>query len=70
MKHLLASVGTKNASVRGALLDLLGKPIADGDALCIPTAAHPMAAGPGSLEAVRRLSDAREAPTPATGWHA
>src|SRR5215212_4896875 len=48
MKLLLTSAGVKNASIRDALVDLLGKPIAESNALCIPTAsyAHPMA-GPG-----------------------
>ena len=44
MKLLLTSAGVKNPSIHEALLDLLGKPIADADALCIPTAGygHPM----------------------------
>jgi dipeptidase E len=48
MKLLLTSAGIKNASIHDALVDLLGKSIAESDALCIPTAsyAHPMA-GPG-----------------------
>jgi dipeptidase E len=49
MRFLLTSAGIKNTSIRDALLDLLGKPIAESDALCIPTATygHPMA-GPGA----------------------
>lgn len=49
MKLLLTSAGIKNPSIHNALLDLLGKPIAECSALCIPTASygHPMA-GPGS----------------------
>jgi dipeptidase E len=48
MKLLLTSAGIKNPSIHNALLDLLGKPIAASNALCIPTASygHPMA-GPG-----------------------
>lgn len=44
MKLLLTSAGIKNASIHGALLELLGKPIADSHALCIPTAGygHPL----------------------------
>lgn len=44
MKLLLTSAGIKNASIHGALVSLLGKPIAECDALCIPTASygHPM----------------------------
>jgi dipeptidase E len=49
MRFLLTSAGIKNASIRDALVDLLGKPIADSSALCIPTAmyGHPMV-GPGA----------------------
>lgn len=48
MRLLLTSAGVKNPSIRAALVDLLGKPIAEASALCIPTAsyAQPMA-GPG-----------------------
>lgn len=47
MKLLLTSGGVTNASIRAALVDLLGKPIAESSALCIPTAqwGHP-ACGP------------------------
>jgi len=40
MKLLLTSAGVRNARIHGALLDLLGKPIADSRALCIPTASY------------------------------
>jgi len=40
MNLLLTSAGIKNASIRGALVDLLGKPIAESSALCIPTASY------------------------------
>jgi dipeptidase E len=40
VKLLLTSAGVKNASINDALLDLLGKPIAESDALCIPTASY------------------------------
>lgn len=48
MKFLLTSAGVKNPSIERALVELLGKPIADCSALCIPTAmyGHPMV-GPG-----------------------
>jgi dipeptidase E len=48
LRLLLTSAGIKNTSIHDALLDLLGKPIAECSALCIPTASygHPMA-GPG-----------------------
>jgi dipeptidase E len=38
MKLLLTSAGIKNTSIEEALVDLLGKPIAESSALCIPTA--------------------------------
>src|SRR5512133_2729783 len=49
MRLLLTSAGIKNPSIHDALVDLLDKPIAECDALCIPTASygHPMA-GPGA----------------------
>jgi dipeptidase E len=40
MKLLLTSAGVKNESIRQALLDLLGRPLADCNALCIPTAGY------------------------------
>ncbi len=40
MKLLLTSAGIKNASIHNALVDLLGKPIADSNALCIPTGVY------------------------------
>ena len=48
MRFLLTSAGIKNTSIRDALVDLLGKPIAESSALCIPTAmyGHPWV-GPG-----------------------
>ena len=50
MKLLLASGGIKNASIRNALVDLLGKPIEESNALFIPTATHGV---PGSPRLVR-----------------
>ncbi len=40
MKLLLTSGGVTNPSIHSALVDLLGKPIADSNALCIPTAEY------------------------------
>ena len=47
MRFLLTSAGIKNPSIEKALVELLGKPIAEASALCIPTASygHP-GAGP------------------------
>ncbi len=46
MKFLLTSAGISNPSIRNALIDLLGKPIAASTALFIPTAAHSIPGGP------------------------
>ncbi len=68
MKLLLTSGGIKNTSIYNALVDLLGKPITESSALCIPTAAyaHPMA-GPG---AAWKFISGREPRTPMCelGW--
>ena len=44
MKLLLTSGGITNTSIRDSLVDLLGKPIDESSALCIPTAenGHPL----------------------------
>jgi dipeptidase E len=38
MKLLLTSSGISNPSIHASLVDLLGKPISESNALCIPTA--------------------------------
>jgi dipeptidase E len=40
MKLLLTSAGIKNASIEAALVELLGKSIAESSALCIPTGGY------------------------------
>jgi dipeptidase E len=45
MKLLLTSSGISNASIERALVDLLGKPIGESNALCIPTAIYPFRGG-------------------------
>jgi hypothetical protein len=47
MKLLLTSAGIKNTSINDALVELLGKPIAESTALCIRTATYAMG-GTGS----------------------
>jgi len=68
MRFLLTSAGVTNTSIHDSLVDLLGKPIAECDALCIPTASygHPMA-GPGRAWA---FISGREPRTPMCelGW--
>jgi dipeptidase E len=45
MKLLLTSAGVQNPSIHDALVDLLGKPIAEASALCVPTATYAMPGG-------------------------
>jgi len=52
MTFLLTSAGISNTSIHDALVDLLGKPIAESSALCIPTAAY---AFPGGASMAWRL---------------
>jgi dipeptidase E len=68
VKLLLTSAGVRNASIRGALVDLLGKPIADSSALCIPTAeyGHPDV-GPGEGP-WRFISGRSDNPMVDLGW--
>jgi dipeptidase E len=67
VKLLLTSAGVKNPSIHDALVDLLGKPIAEADALCIPTAqyGHPWC-GPAS--AWRFIAGREELPMCDLGW--
>ena len=68
MKLLLTSGGVTNASIREALVELLGKPIAESTALCIPTAmyGHPMV-GPGE-RAWQFISGTSQNPMVDLGW--
>ena len=68
MKLLLTSAGIKNTSIRNALVDLLGKPIAESSALCIPTASygHPEGGGPGA--AWRFIAGRASTPMCELGW--
>lgn len=68
MKLLLTSAGVNNKSIHDALVGMLGKPIADSNALCIPTAmyGHPWV-GPG-VEAWKFISGNSENPMVDLGW--
>jgi hypothetical protein len=68
LRLLLTSAGVKNTSIQDALVDLLGKPIADSSALCIPTAmyGHPQV-GPGE-GACRFISGRSDNPMCELGW--
>ena len=67
MRFLLTSAGIKNTSIHDALVDLLGKPIAESNALCIPTATYAM---PGGAGFAWRFITGREPRTPMCelGW--
>ena len=67
MKLLLTSAGIKNPTIHGALVELLGKPIAESNALCIPTGAYGSSystpAGPW-----RFISGRSDQPMTELGW--
>jgi dipeptidase E len=66
MRALLTSAGISNGSIHDALVDLLGKPIADCDALFVPTAIYPFPGG--AFGAWRALSGQGSAPLCDLGW--
>jgi len=67
MRFLLTSAGIKNTSIHDALVDLLGKPIAESSALCIPTAGygHPQGSPGGAW---RFISGQASTPMCELGW--
>jgi dipeptidase E len=66
MKLLLTSSGISNPSIEDALVELLGKPIAESSALIIPTAIYPFRDGPGG--AWRAISGKTDSPFSGLGW--
>jgi len=66
MRALLTSGGIRNRSIHDALVDLLGKPIAESNALFIPTAIYPFRGGPGM--AWRAISGKTPSPLSELGW--
>jgi dipeptidase E len=69
MKFLPTSAGVNNKSIQNALVELLGKPIADSSALCIPTATygHPWI-GPG-IKTWQFISGNSENPIVGLEWN-
>ncbi len=67
MKLLLTSAGIKNASIREALVELLGKSIEESNALCIPTAGygHPQGSPGGAW---RFITGRASTPMCELGW--
>ena len=70
MRLLLTSAGIKNTSIRKALVDLLGKPIAESSALCIPTAIYGGVYGPrmAGAGAYRFITGRSAEPMCELGW--
>ena len=66
MKLLLTSSGVTNDSIRQALVDLLGKPIEDANALFIPTAIYPFPGG--ARMAWEAMCGRPSAPLGQLGW--
>ena len=66
MKYLLTSGGVRNPSIQAALVGLLGKPISEASALCIPTALHSMPGGGGAVW--RAVSGSGPNAMSALGW--
>jgi dipeptidase E len=67
VKFLLTSAGIKNPTINDAMLELLGKPIADCDALCIPTASYGHAPG-GIRGSYRFITGQATTPMCELGW--
>ncbi len=67
MRFLLTSAGIKNTSIHDVLVDLLGKPIAESSALCIPTAGygHPRGSPGGAW---RFITGQASTPMCELGW--
>ncbi|HVX43126.1 MAG TPA: Type 1 glutamine amidotransferase-like domain-containing protein [Mycobacteriales bacterium] len=66
MKFLLTSAGVSNPSISAALVDLLGKPIAESSALIVPTAIYPFPGG--SQKAWEAISGKAPNPLCELGW--
>jgi dipeptidase E len=66
MKLLLTSAGIKNTSIHNALVDLLGKPIAESSALVIPTAIY--AYPGGATMAAQLIRGVAKSPLCELGW--
>lgn len=66
MKFLLTSSGISNKSIERALLELLGKPIAESSAMLIPSGMNPFPGGPGHV--YRVVSGTAGGPLVGLGW--
>jgi dipeptidase E len=66
VKFLLTSSGISNPSISEALVDLLGKPVADSSALVIPTGVYPFPGGAGM--AWQAVCGKAQSPLCELGW--
>jgi dipeptidase E len=66
LRFLLTSSGIRNTSIHNALVELLGKPIAESSALCIPTGVQPFPGGPSHV--YRFISGSAPGPMCELGW--
>ena len=66
MRILLTSGGISNESIHEALVDLLGKPVAESSALFVPTAIYPFPGGAGM--AWNAISGQASSPLCDLGW--
>jgi dipeptidase E len=66
MRLLLTSAGIRNKSIHDALVELLGKPITESSALCIPTGVQPFPGGPAHV--YRFIGGSTESPMCGLGW--
>jgi len=66
MKLLLTSGGVTNASIRQALVDLLGKPIEESSALIIPTSGYWFSRGPDIAYGL--ITGTSRSPMAQLGW--
>jgi dipeptidase E len=67
MKLLLTSGGVSNQSIRDALAGLLGKPVAESTALCIPTAMYGMLPGT-AVTTWEQIAGRTSTPLVELGW--
>jgi dipeptidase E len=66
MRFLLTSMGITNLSIEKALVDLLGKPIAESSALCIPTGYNAFPGAPSNI--YRFIIGSAPGPMCELGW--
>jgi len=67
VKLLLTSGGITNPSIHDSLVDLLGKPIAESVALCVPTAIYAFPGG--AVSAYKLVTGSAASPLCGLGWN-